>query len=161
AKGKAISLLWPSTHPASAKPWRNATTADADSSGDLLLMNPITGVAGCCARAASGHTIAAPPSSVMNWRRFMWPPAELAGNITQLLRCWGAETRRKKREAAKQSASRHQMAIALTSVRCRILEAIGAKRTNDQDFCTGSVVGLGIPLSFLTLPMWWYVLQGI
>ena len=23
------------------------------------------------------------------------------------------------------------------------------------------MVGIGIPLSFLTLPMWWYVLQGI
>jgi hypothetical protein len=27
------------------------------------------GIAGCCARAASGHAVAA-PSSVMNWRRF-------------------------------------------------------------------------------------------
>jgi predicted permease len=23
------------------------------------------------------------------------------------------------------------------------------------------MVGIGIPLSFLTLPLWWYVLQGI
>ena len=30
---------------------------------------PITGIAGCCARAASGHAAAAPPSSVMNSRR--------------------------------------------------------------------------------------------
>jgi hypothetical protein len=30
---------------------------------------PITGIAGCCARAASGHA-AAPPSSVMKSRRF-------------------------------------------------------------------------------------------
>src|SRR6516225_966555 len=34
-------------------------------------MNPITGIAGCCARAASGHAAAAPPSSVMNSRRLM------------------------------------------------------------------------------------------
>ncbi len=27
-------------------------------------------IAGCCARAASGHAAAAPPSSVMNSRRF-------------------------------------------------------------------------------------------
>ena len=27
-------------------------------SGDLVLRNPITGIAGCCARAATGH---APP----------------------------------------------------------------------------------------------------
>ena len=23
------------------------------------------------------------------------------------------------------------------------------------------MVGIGIPLSFLTLPLWWYILQGI
>ena len=34
-----------------------------------LSRNPITGIAGCCARAASGHAAAAPPSSVMNSRR--------------------------------------------------------------------------------------------
>ena len=33
--------------------------------------NPMVGsFAGCCARAASGHAAAAPPSSVMNSRRF-------------------------------------------------------------------------------------------
>src|SRR5262249_28464919 len=32
------------------------------------LRKPITGIAGCCARAASGHATAAPPTSVMNWR---------------------------------------------------------------------------------------------
>jgi hypothetical protein len=30
---------------------------------------PTTGIACCCARTASGHATAAPPSSVMNWRR--------------------------------------------------------------------------------------------
>jgi hypothetical protein len=39
------------------------------SSGDLLLRNPITGIAGRCARAATGQP-AAPPSSVMNSRLF-------------------------------------------------------------------------------------------
>jgi hypothetical protein len=34
------------------------------------LMNSITGIAVCCARAAIGHA-AAPPSSVMNWRRLI------------------------------------------------------------------------------------------
>jgi hypothetical protein len=29
------------------------------------------GIAGCCARAASGHTAAAPPRSVTNSRRLM------------------------------------------------------------------------------------------
>ena len=40
-------------------------------SGDAALRNPITGTAGCCARAASGHAAAAPPSSVINSRRPM------------------------------------------------------------------------------------------
>src|SRR5262245_55694644 len=40
-------------------------------SSDVLLRNPITGIVGCCARAASGHAAAAPPSSVMNSRRLM------------------------------------------------------------------------------------------
>ena len=35
----------------------------------MLLRSPITGIAGFCARAASGHAIAAPPSSDMNSRR--------------------------------------------------------------------------------------------
>jgi hypothetical protein len=38
-------------------------------SGSPPLRNPMTGIAGCCARAANGHATAAPPSSVMNWRR--------------------------------------------------------------------------------------------
>ena len=33
----------------------------------------MTGIAGCCARAVSGHAAAAPPSSVMNSRRLMGP----------------------------------------------------------------------------------------
>jgi len=35
-------------------------------------MKPITGIAGCSARAASGHAAAVPPSSVMNSRRFIF-----------------------------------------------------------------------------------------
>ncbi len=35
-----------------------------------LCRNPITGRAGCCARAASGHATAAPPNSVMNSHLF-------------------------------------------------------------------------------------------
>ena len=43
---------------------RSAFVSDA-----VLRRNPITGIAGCCARAAIGHAAAAPPSSVMNSRR--------------------------------------------------------------------------------------------
>src|SRR5215831_5337440 len=42
-------------------------------SSDVLLRNPTTGSAGCCARAASGHA-AAPPTSVMNSRRLIVAP---------------------------------------------------------------------------------------
>jgi hypothetical protein len=38
----------------------------------------ITGIADCCAPATSGHTAAAPPSSVMNARLFTRSPRRLA-----------------------------------------------------------------------------------
>ena len=44
----------------------------ARSTGAELLRNPITGIAGCCARAASGHVAAALPSVTINSRRRMW-----------------------------------------------------------------------------------------
>jgi hypothetical protein len=50
-------------------PWRNAVTCCVESASHVLRRNPITGIAGCCARAASGHATAAAPSSVMNSRR--------------------------------------------------------------------------------------------
>ena len=44
--------------------------------GDSMLRNPTTGIAGCCARAASGHAAAAPPplanaksAFTRSWRR--------------------------------------------------------------------------------------------
>ena len=39
---------------------------------DAGMRNPITGIAGCCARAESGHAAAAPPSSDMNSRRLLF-----------------------------------------------------------------------------------------
>ena len=41
------------------------------SANDVLRRNPITGIAGCCERAAVGDAAAAPPTSVMNSRRRM------------------------------------------------------------------------------------------
>jgi hypothetical protein len=38
---------------------------------DTLLRNPINGIAGCCALAASGHAAAA-PNVAKNIRRSMW-----------------------------------------------------------------------------------------
>ena len=38
---------------------------------ELGLRNPTTGIAACCARAATGQAAAAPPSNVMNSRRLI------------------------------------------------------------------------------------------
>ena len=56
--------------PASLSPRRNAATRLARGSNEPPWRNPMTGIAGCCARAAIGHAAAAPLSSVMNSRRF-------------------------------------------------------------------------------------------
>src|SRR6516225_9004922 len=63
-------MFCPSVYPASARPRRNAATRSIEALADVLLRNPTTGIAACCARAASGHA-AAPPSSVMNSRRLL------------------------------------------------------------------------------------------
>src|SRR6266540_6275360 len=55
--------------PVSLRPWRNGVTRSSEIVP--LRRNPMTGIAACCALAASGHVAAAPPSSVMNWRRLM------------------------------------------------------------------------------------------
>jgi hypothetical protein len=54
----------------SFKPRRNAARRCSVPSGDVLRRNPIIGIAGCCARAASGHA-AAPPKSAINSRRLI------------------------------------------------------------------------------------------
>ena len=46
----------------------------ATSLSEPVMRHPITGIAFCCARAASGHVAAAPPRSVMNPRRCMSHP---------------------------------------------------------------------------------------
>src|SRR5262249_35462366 len=46
----------------------------AKGTADTVLRNPTVGNADCCARAASGHPAAAPPTSVMNSRRLTGQP---------------------------------------------------------------------------------------
>lgn len=56
----------------SIKSLRQGTVARATTQralADWALRNPITGIAGCRARAVSGHAAAAPPSPAMNSRR--------------------------------------------------------------------------------------------
>src|ERR1700730_12451570 len=88
-------------NPVSANPRQNAATRCALSSGERALRNPITGTAACCARDESGHA-AAPPSSVINWRRLMssigpsfcrrspLPATGRGGRSTAYLPCHGA-----------------------------------------------------------------------
>src|SRR5262245_12692168 len=45
-----------------------------DRSIDVLLRNPITGIAACCPRAANGQATAALPRNKMNSRRFIARP---------------------------------------------------------------------------------------
>src|ERR1700730_16382445 len=47
---------------------------------------PTTGIAGCCARAASGHTAAEPPSAAMNSRLLMRYPQGRGSHPTTLLK---------------------------------------------------------------------------
>jgi hypothetical protein len=54
-----------------------------------LLRKPITGIAGCCARAARDQATAAPPGSDMNSRRFIRtmilpPPATIFRRLNLL-----------------------------------------------------------------------------
>src|SRR5262249_50315706 len=58
----------------SLRPLRTSPPKRTELSFDRPLTKPITGIAGCCARAASGHAAAAPPTSVMNSRRLIVAP---------------------------------------------------------------------------------------
>ena len=64
-----MATFLPSIRPPSPRPLWNAVRTVMESSGDRLLMKPMTGSADCCARATSGHA-AALPRSVTNSRRF-------------------------------------------------------------------------------------------
>jgi hypothetical protein len=54
-----------------AEPRRRPVSREASDSGDALAKYPTTGIAACCARATIDQPAAAPPSSVMNSRRFV------------------------------------------------------------------------------------------
>ena len=56
------------------QPCRNARRRIAYDFGSALPRKPITGIACCCARAASGHKISPPPTTLMNSRRLIFAP---------------------------------------------------------------------------------------
>jgi hypothetical protein len=70
AQEKWLITFRPSTYPVSLRPRRNSTKRQTSDCWDPLLRKPITGMVGCCARAASGHA-AAPPTAASNSRRPM------------------------------------------------------------------------------------------
>jgi hypothetical protein len=57
--------------PDSFNPCRIAESCVVSDCGVCMLSTPTTGVAPCCARAASGQAATAPPTSDMNLRRFI------------------------------------------------------------------------------------------
>ena len=64
-----ICALRPTAQPASCSPCRNAATraCPSRSSAGMFMSTPMRRIGSrCCARAASGHATAEPPSSVMN-----------------------------------------------------------------------------------------------
>jgi hypothetical protein len=63
----------PSIRPPSSKPFRKAVITPTESSGDRLLMKPITGKAVFCARATDSQTKAEPETNLIKSRRLMQP----------------------------------------------------------------------------------------
>ena len=59
AQRYSTATFCPSMYPLACSPMRNASTRCLESLSDLLLRNPIKGIAGCCARAASGQVTTA------------------------------------------------------------------------------------------------------
>ena len=70
AQRYSSATSFPTAWPLSARPRSNVARRNWSASREPGLSQPITGISACCARAATGHA-AAPPSSVMNERRFM------------------------------------------------------------------------------------------
>ena len=71
AQRYSIAKLRPSTQPSSRRRCRKAMTHWLWAAGVVGPKKPMVGsFPACCARAVSGHVAAAPPSSVMNSRRW-------------------------------------------------------------------------------------------
>ena len=70
----SIATVWPSIQPSSLSRCTKASVLNFSATAVVAPKYPIVGSFGCCARAASGHTIATPPTSVMKSRRFITPP---------------------------------------------------------------------------------------
>ena len=75
AQRYSIARLRPSIQPSSRSRCTKAAVHGPQAEAVVVPRNPMVGsFPACCARAASGHAAAAPPSSVMNSRRFIRSP---------------------------------------------------------------------------------------
>ena len=75
AQRASIATLWPSINPVSARPTFTAVSLGANPSGVPSARNPTIGSAGCCcARAARGHVMAEPETTLMKSRRRIAAP---------------------------------------------------------------------------------------
>jgi ABC transporter substrate binding protein len=72
AKRNSKRTLLPSTYPSRRMPSRKLARSRSSACAVPAHRIPIKGICRCCACAASGHAAAAPPSSMMNWRRFIF-----------------------------------------------------------------------------------------
>src|SRR5262249_1016614 len=90
-----IATFSPSTWPVSFRPWRNARSRSVNASGDTGWKNPTTGIAGCCARAASGQTATPLPRSAINSRRLMGAYPKAKDHEPILARCIGQKACRR------------------------------------------------------------------
>jgi hypothetical protein len=78
AQRYSIATLRPSIQPSSRSRCTKAAIHWLVADAVLEFKNPMVGsFEGCCARAASGHAVAAPPRSVINSRRLIaYPEAQ-------------------------------------------------------------------------------------
>ena len=74
AQRYSIAMLRPSIQPSSRSLRSKAVVHWLQPQDVPVPKNPITGIAVCCVRTASGHAAAAPPNSDMNSRRCIYSP---------------------------------------------------------------------------------------
>src|SRR5262249_31010947 len=71
-----MATFWPATNPASFRPCSNPATRCSEPTADVRRRNAITGIAECCARAASGKAAAEAVIPLMKSRRRTRPSSE-------------------------------------------------------------------------------------
>jgi hypothetical protein len=68
------------------------------------VIKPITGIAGCCARAASGHAAAEPTMPMKSRRRIAFPKVKLRDLVLQLQQGFATGEMGLRRQVARQQS---------------------------------------------------------